>query len=97
MRTALVEWSCAPGEASDPFLVEGTRWYNDLIREVATARPGTISIPPNERVCVNADPTGEPTEEKNRAWGYEVHPADREWLWNVQIGPALWAASIGRG
>ncbi|NLA36056.1 MAG: hypothetical protein GX868_10280 [Actinobacteria bacterium] len=94
VRTAILEWSCAPGEASDPDAVEGTIWYNTLIREVAQSRPGTITIPPTERVCMDADPTGEPTVEKNKAWGYEVHPADRGWLWTVQIGPALFAASV---
>jgi len=49
-------------------------------------------------VCVDADPGGAPTAVKAKAWGTpdRVHVTDRgqAWVWNVQIGPALWAASV---
>lgn len=92
-RTALVEWACPGIEVGDAELAEATRWHNTILREVAAAIPGTITIPPSEAVCIDGDATGRPTPAKERAWGYEVHPVDRRWLWGVQIGPALAAAS----
>jgi peptidoglycan/LPS O-acetylase OafA/YrhL len=92
-RTALVEWACPGIEVGDAVLAEATRWHNTILREVAASVPGTITIPPSEAVCIDGDATGRPTPDKERAWGFEVHPVDRGWLWGVQIGPALLAAS----
>lgn len=92
VRTALVEWSCPGEEVGNAEMNAATRWHNDLLREVAGSIPGTITVAPSEQVCIGGDPAGEPTPEKERAWGYEVHPEDRGWLWNVQIGPVLDAA-----
>ncbi len=45
------------------------------------------------------DATGAPTAAKARAWGSDdrVHVVDRgrAWVWRVEIGPALLAASSG--
>lgn len=82
-------------EVGDEEKAGWTRWYNAILREVADSIPGTVVIEPNARVCVNSDPTGAPTPEKEAAWGHEVHPVDLRWLWNVQLGPELLAASGG--
>lgn len=95
VRTALVEWACMGEEVGDEEKAGWTRWYNAILREVADSIPGTVVIEPNARVCVNSDPTGAPTPEKEAAWGHEVHPVDLRWLWNVQLGPELLAASGG--
>lgn len=92
-RTALVEWACMGEEVGDEEKAGWTRWHNAILAEVAASIPGTLLLKPNANVCVDADPLGAPTPAKERAWGYEVHPVDLEWLWNVQLGPELLAAS----
>jgi peptidoglycan/LPS O-acetylase OafA/YrhL len=94
VRTALVEWACMGEEAGNTEKAGWTRWHNKILSEVAASIPGTAIIEPNDKVCVNSDPTGSPTPDKERAWGHEVHPKDLEWLWNVQLGPELLAASF---
>ena len=54
--------------------------------------PGSIVIEPTDRVCEGGDANGRPTAEKDAAWGHEHHPHDGAWLWQVWLGPALWAA-----
>jgi peptidoglycan/LPS O-acetylase OafA/YrhL len=93
VRTALVEWACPGPDVGDETLAEATRWHNAILREVAASTPGTITIPPNHDVCIDGDAAGRPTPEKDRAWGYEVHPVDRAWLWDVHLGRALLEAS----
>jgi hypothetical protein len=93
VRTALVEWACMGEEVGNEEKAGWTRWHNKILSEMAASIPGTAVIKPNEKVCVHSDPTGSPTAEKEVAWGNEVHPVDREWLWNVQLGPELLAAS----
>ena len=101
-RVALLEFVCPgrrPGEPNaEEFTRESIEWHNSNLREVAAEHPGTITIPATDRVCVDADPGGAPTAVKAKAWGTpdRVHVTDRgqAWVWNVQIGPALWAASV---
>jgi hypothetical protein len=102
-RVALLEFACPgrlPGEPGwDEFTRESIEWHNSNLREVAAAHPGTITIPPDGSVCVDGDAAGRPTPEKAEAWGTpdRVHVTDsgQAWVWQVQIGPALWAASVG--
>jgi hypothetical protein len=101
-RVALLEFVCPgrrPGEPGfDEFTQESIGWHNSNLRETAAQHPGTITIPATAEVCVGADPAGVPTPDKAAAWGTpdRVHVTDRgqRWVWNVQIGPALWAASV---
>ena len=100
-RVALLEFVCPgrqPGEpAWDEFTRESIEWHNSNLREVAAAHPGTITIPASAEVCIDGDAAGTPTPAKAEAWGADdrVHVTDegQGWVWNVQIGPALWAAS----
>jgi len=101
-RVALLEFACPGRKRGAPGWDEFTRasieWHNSNLREVAEAHPGTIVIPPSDRVCVGGDAAGAPTPEKAKAWGSadRVHVTDRGqgWVWKVQIGPALWAATL---
>ncbi len=91
-RIAWPVWAC-PGPESPLWFADGyAGWFNQILREASVAVPGSIVIEATDRVCVNADPDGVPTEEKDIAWGREHHPHDGAWLWQVWIGPALWAA-----
>lgn len=102
-RVALLEFACPgrePGETGwDEFTRTSIEWHNSILEEVAAANPGTITIPPSTDVCSDGDAAGRPTPAKAEAWGTDdrVHVTDRGqgWVWQVQIGPALWAASVG--
>jgi len=102
-RVALLEFACPGRLRGEPGWDEFTRasieWHNTNLREVAAAHPGTITIPPSADVCRGGDAAGTPTTAKATAWGSDdrVHVTDRGqgWVWQVQIGPALWAASLG--
>jgi hypothetical protein len=104
-RVALLEFAC-PGRVQgevgwDEFTRDSIEWHNSNLQEVAAANPGTITIPPSNDVCVGGDAAGEPTPAKTNAWGTtdRVHVTDRGqgWVWQVQIGPALWTASTRPG
>ena len=91
-RIAWPAWVC-PGRESPLWFADGyAGWFNQILREASAAVPGSIVIEATDRVCVIADPDGAPTEEKDIAWGREHHPHDGAWLWQVWLGPALWAA-----
>ena len=91
-RMAWVAWAC-PGAESYLWFAPGyAGWFNQILREASAAVPGSIVIEPTERVCVGGDADAAPTAEKDRAWGHEHHPYDGAWLWQVWLGPALWAA-----
>ena len=101
-RVALLEFAC-PGRVQgevgwDEFTRESIEWHNSNLKEVAAAHPGTITIPPDGQVCIDGDAAGRPTPAKVDAWGTtdRVHVTDRGqgWVWQVQIGPALWTASV---
>ena len=52
-------------------------------------------IEPTAKVCVDADPAGEPTQAKRDATGDEIHVnslAGGTWMWNEWLAPALTAA-----
>jgi hypothetical protein len=91
-RTAFVAWVC-PEDVPPPRDSNYTRWYNDLLREVAAAVPGAFVIEPTDRVCVGGDPTAPPTPEKSLAYEHEFHPRDKRWLWQEWLGPALYGRS----
>lgn len=91
-RIAWPSWVC-PGPDSPLWFADGyASWFNQILRDASARVPGSIVIEPTDRVCVDANPDGRPTEEKDVAWGREHHPHDGAWLWQVWLGPALWAA-----
>ncbi len=91
-RIAWVTWVC-PGKDSDrDYPADYPGWINQVMREASAQVPGSIVVEPTERVCVDADANGAPTEEKDVAWNREHHPQDAAWLWEVWVGPALAAA-----
>jgi peptidoglycan/LPS O-acetylase OafA/YrhL len=91
-RMAWPAWVC-PGAESPLWFADGyAGWFNDILREASRSVPGSIVIEPTDRVCEGADANGRPTAEKDAAWEREHHPHDGAWLWQVWIGPALWAA-----
>jgi peptidoglycan/LPS O-acetylase OafA/YrhL len=91
-RMAWPAWVC-PGSESWLWFAPGyAGWFNDILREAAANVPGSVVIEPTDRVCEGGDANGRPTAEKDAAWGHEHHPHDGAWLWQVWLGPALWAA-----
>jgi hypothetical protein len=91
-RMAWPAWVC-PGPESDLWFAPGyAGWFNEILREASRSVVGSIVIEPTDRVCEGADANGRPTAEKDAAWGREHHPHDGAWLWQVWLGPALWAA-----
>ncbi len=91
-RIAWVTWVC-PGKDSDrDYPADYPGWINQIMRDAAAQVPRSIVVEPTERVCVDADANGSPTEEKDVAWNREHHPQDAAWLWQVWVGPALAAA-----
>jgi hypothetical protein len=91
-RMAWPAWVC-PGPESDLWFAPGyAGWFNEILREASRSVAGSIVIEPTDRVCEGADANGRPTAEKDAARGREHHPHDGAWLWQVWLGPALWAA-----
>ena len=96
-RMAWPAWVC-PGPDSWLWFAPGyAGWFNEILREASRSVPGSIVIEPTDRVCEGADANGRPTAEKDAAWGHEHHPHDGAWLWQVWLGPALWAAQGSDG
>jgi peptidoglycan/LPS O-acetylase OafA/YrhL len=94
---AIAEWSCPGAQASperrDPAYI---RWVNRVFAEaVRKARAEGITatvLAPTEKICANADPTGQPTDAWRSATGDEVHVRTEEGgelLWNAWLAPAL--------
>lgn len=91
-RTAFVAWAC-PGRKSGVRWPDGyATWMNAILREAAARVEGAIVIEPTQRVCVDGDPDGDPTVEKDEAYHQAHHPEDQAWLWKIWLGPALEAA-----
>jgi peptidoglycan/LPS O-acetylase OafA/YrhL len=97
-RMVLVQWAC-PGrlvtdERGDPGYI---RWIDDLLDRVARAARAEDGarvdvLAPSPEVCVDGDPTGDPTPAKADATGDEVHitsGAGGRWAWEHWLAPAL--------
>jgi hypothetical protein len=93
----IVAYSCPGAEAAgvrkDP---EFIRWINQVFRTVVDqandAGGDARLLEPTDQVCVDGDPTGEPTPAKRVATADEVHVASWDggaWIWNEWLGPAL--------
>ena len=89
-RTAFPTWICPTGVAPSR-TGDYAYWFNDILRDATHAVPGSIVIEATDRTCVNADPGGQPTAEKDAAF-IEHHPEDKRWVWQEWLGPALEAA-----
>jgi hypothetical protein len=94
----VVEWSC-PGsetgwERRDPTYVS---WINEVLAEAVdiAVRDHDVDawmLTATDRVCVDANPLGKPTEERITATGDEVHAIDvagARWFWSDWISPAM--------
>jgi peptidoglycan/LPS O-acetylase OafA/YrhL len=99
-RFAIVAFSCpgqrAAGVRKDPDFIH---WINGVLADVvgtAQADGADVQfIEPTAKVCVDADPAGEPTQAKRDATGDEIHVnslAGGTWMWNEWLAPALTAA-----
>ena len=102
---AVVSWSCpgpdaAPERRSPEHLHRMDEIVTDAVERARTDHGvEAFAIEPNEQVCVDADPFGEPTPEKNRAMNNEVHVKDAEgaiWVWHTWLAPALREHLAGR-
>ena len=97
-RLVLVEWVCPGSRAADvrktPEFIE---WINavmhDAARRARVEHGADVSVlEPTDEVCIDADPTGEPTAAKIEATADEVHVADYpggRWIWHTWLGPGL--------
>ncbi|MCU1368812.1 MAG: hypothetical protein JWO77_6, partial [Ilumatobacteraceae bacterium] len=93
----IVAYSC-PGEEA-----AGVRkdkdfilWINGVLESVVDqandAGGDARFLEPTDRVCIDADPAGEPTDAKRVATADEIHVASWEggaWIWNEWLAPAL--------
>lgn len=105
-RTVLAPVACPGPAESYRFLHEEglMSWVADVAESVRSRGEDLgldVSIlPVSPSACVDGDPLGEATEEKNRAMGDEVHVADEDggaWLWNEWWGPGIVATGEGDG
>ena len=95
---AVVSWACpGPDAPAERRSSEHLRRMDEIVTE-ATERArhehgvDAFVIEPDDAVCVDADPWGEATPEKNRAMNNEVHVKDSEgaiWVWESWLAPGL--------
>lgn len=97
-RTRFLSFAC-PGPLTEPVErldPDFLRWFDGLLDTAAErARAAGFDaevLQPTEAVCIDADPTGAPTPEKDAAFDREVHVRDPEggrWAWETWLGPAI--------
>lgn len=94
---AIVPWACpgpdAPLERRTPeHLAQMQDIVDTAVERTQSENLDAFVVEPNDAVCVESDPLGEPTPEKNRAMNDEVHVKDPEgavWVWDTWLAPAL--------